>query len=242
MLTATLFKGILLSLSCSLVHGSPAAENSNTGTPVPVKSSTSAATSSVYKKKAHNEAIRIPAATRVAAPIVPTISAKIDNIVVKLNTSSSAAKIEAPSQNVSVTSTAGTFLIFARNEASAYSAFSTLNGYGISYEVVLVPDGGIPSLPVLNSSATVGNYGAIVVLSEVSYNSPSGVFSSALTTDQWAALYQYQVTFAIRMVRLDVYPGPAFGTAAVGGCCDTGVEQLVSISNVTGFASAGLKT
>ncbi|RDL38733.1 Uncharacterized protein BP5553_03073 [Venustampulla echinocandica] len=242
MLTITLFKAALLALSCSLVHAVPAAEKSKTSAAVPAKSSTSTAIPTVHKKKAEKEAIRVPVATRVAAPIVPTISAKIDNIVVKLNTSSSAAKIKAPSPGVSVTSAAGTVLIFARDAASAYSAFSGLNGYGISYQVVLVPDGGISSLPTLNSSATVGNYGAIVVLSEVSYSSPSGVFASALTADQWAALYQYQVTFAVRMVRLDVYPGPAFGTTAVGGCCDTGVEQLISISNATAFPSAGLKT
>lgn len=77
-------------------------------------------------------------------------------------------------------------------------------------------------------------------------------------------LYSYQAAFGVRMVRLDVYPGPAFGmeaddlsqsmtvlltpiagttTAIAGaGCCNTGVEQLVSISNSAAFPTAGLKT
>jgi hypothetical protein len=44
------------------------------------------------------------------------------------------------------------------------------------------------------------------------------------------------------MVQIDVSPQPAFGTAAIGSCCDDGVEQLISFSNTTSFAQAGLRS
>jgi hypothetical protein len=215
MLTNTFFKAVALALSISVA---------------------SAAT-----KKAHSERVVVPAATRVAAPVVPLVTQKVNNVAVKMNTSTSANKISDPAPGVSIKSASSTILILARDTASSYSAFSGLNGYGIPYQVVLIPAKGA-SLPTLNSSATVGNYGGIVVMSEVSYaNATSGAFQSALTAAQWAALYQYQVTFAVRMVRMDVFPGPAFGTAALGGCCDTGVEQLISITDQSKFPTAGLK-
>ncbi|KAK4981132.1 hypothetical protein LTR28_004545 [Elasticomyces elasticus] len=140
-------------------------------------------------------------------------------------------------------STSQTVLILARDASSAYSAYSGLNGYGIPYQVVTVPSTGT-TLPVLGNTATgVGNYGAIVILSEVAYQYANG-FLSALTTAQWQQLYDYQTAFGVRMARLDVYPTPDFGTTtaiAGAGCCNTGTEQLVSISNATGFPTANLK-
>lgn len=100
---------------------------------------------------------------------------------------------------------ANTMLVFARDSTSAYSATSGFNAYGIPYQLMLVPQSGI-TLPVLNSSTTQGNYGGIVVLSEVSY-SYNGSWESAITTAQWQQLYNYQAAFGVRMVRLDVYPG-----------------------------------
>jgi hypothetical protein len=44
------------------------------------------------------------------------------------------------------------------------------------------------------------------------------------------------------MVQIDVYPQYAFGTTAIGSCCNDGVEQLISFSNTTSFAQAGLRT
>lgn len=133
-----------------------------------------------------------------------------------------------------------TFLLIARDSASAYSIHSGLDGYGIPYQVLIVPQTGV-ALPSLNDSATVGNFGAIVVLSEVSYDMGSGIgFQSALTATQWASLYAYQHTFGVRMVRLDVFPSTDSGTSAQGGCCAAGQEQLLSFSNVTGFPTAGL--
>jgi hypothetical protein len=106
-------------------------------------------------------------------------------------------------------SVSSTILVFARDSTSAYSATSGLNAYGIPYELYLVPIGGI-TLPVLNSSATVGNYGGIITLSEVSYQYTDG-WHSALNTSQWQQMYDYQTSFGVRMVRLDVYPDADFG-------------------------------
>jgi len=136
-----------------------------------------------------------------------------------------------------------TILVFARDTASGYSGTSGLAGYGIPYQLVVVPQAGI-TLPVLNSTATAGNFGGIIILSDVAYSYDSG-WASAITAAQWAQLFAYQTSFGVRMVRLDVYPGSNFGTTtaiAGEGCCDAGVEQLVSISSNTAFPKAGMNT
>jgi hypothetical protein len=165
-----------------------------------------------------------------------------------------------------------TILVFARDTTSAYSVTSGLTGYGIPYQLVIVPQAGI-TLPTLNASTTSGNYGGILMLSEVAYSYSTG-WASALTAAQLTQLFTYQTTFGVRMVRLDAFPSAEFGmyliqfprnndnsrvsrllegkitnkcigttTAIAGaGCCDAGVEQLVSISNSTGFPTANLKT
>ena len=159
------------------------------------------------------------------------------------NTTVQALAVAAPNAAaVAGTSTKSTVLIFARDAASAYSATSGLQGYAIPYQVVTVPQAGI-TLPQLNSSSTAGNYGAIVILSEVSYDYGGTLgFQSALTAAQLAQLYQYQVSFGARMVRIDVFPGPAYGATALGGCCNTGVEQLISLSSTASFPTSGMKT
>ena len=106
-------------------------------------------------------------------------------------------------------SVSNTILVFARDAASASSATSGFQGYGIPYEVVLVPQGGV-TLPSLSASAIEGNYGGIVVLSEVAYLFAAG-WGSALTAAQWQALYDYQTGFGVRMVRLDVFPSTDLG-------------------------------
>lgn len=106
-------------------------------------------------------------------------------------------------------SVSNTILVFARDTTSAADATSGLQGYGIPYQVVVVPQAGV-ALPALNASATQGNYGGIIVLSEVAYSYSTG-WGSALTAAQWQALYNYQVAFSIRMVRLDVFPSTDLG-------------------------------
>ncbi|OQE18920.1 hypothetical protein PENFLA_c020G00457 [Penicillium flavigenum] len=136
---------------------------------------------------------------------------------------------------------AADILVIARDAAAAGVASSGLNGYGIPFTTLIVPSAGV-ALPDLNGTAG-GNFGGIVVASEVSYEYGGDVgFQSALTTDQWNQLYAYQLEYGVRMVQYDVYPGPKFGTSALGGCCDDGVEQLVSFTDISDFPTSGLKT
>jgi hypothetical protein len=112
----------------------------------------------------------------------------------------------SPTLAVTVTST---ILVLAIDTTSAYSATSGLAAYGIPYNLVLVPKTGF-KLPYLRSSATNGNYGGIIIVSEVAYSYSTG-FNSALKAPQWQSLYNYQTQFGVRMVRLDVYPTSDFG-------------------------------
>lgn len=133
-------------------------------------------------------------------------------------------------------------LIIARDNSSASDSTSGLNGYGVPFTTLIAPQSGV-ELPALNSS-TGGNFGGIVVTGEVSYDyGGQDGFRSALTPDQWNQLYAYQLQYGVRMVHQDVYPGPKFGTSVVNqGCCEAGVEQLLSFSDVSDFPTAGLKT
>ena len=120
-------------------------------------------------------------------------------------------------------------LIIARDDASARSAHSGLQGYGIPYRVLIVPKEGA-QLPKLNSSATTGNFGGIVIVSDVSYDygTQPNPFRSALTDAQWKTLYDYQKQFHIRMVRLDVYPEIQFGKS----CETSSFRSMLTIVKV----------
>jgi hypothetical protein len=134
-----------------------------------------------------------------------------------------------------------TVLVIARDTYSADVATSGLNGYGIPFTTLIVPQSGV-QLPALNSSSG-GNFGGLVVASEVSYNFGGTTgYQSALTADQWNQLYAYQLQYGVRMVQYDVYPGPNYGATALGGCCATGVEQDISFTDTSDFPTAGLRT
>jgi hypothetical protein len=109
-------------------------------------------------------------------------------------------------------STRANILVIAKDELTAKSAHFGLQAYGIPYRVLIVPQEGL-ALPVLNSTATVGNYGGFVIVGDVSYKYDQAVnpFRSALTDAQWQSLYDYQKNFKVRMIRIDVYPEPQFG-------------------------------
>ena len=148
------------------------------------------------------------------------------------------ASAQAPAA-ISGATVSSTILVIARDQTAAQNgAASGLQGYGIPYEILAVPQAGISDLPVLNASATHGNYGGIVVLSEVGYNYDNQYYS-ALTRVQWNALFSYQTLFGVRMVRLDVFPTSDFGTVSLGGSIN---DEPVSFTNVTSFQTAGLKT
>ena len=171
---------------------------------------------------------------------VPLVEVSLDHKQTFSTNTTEAANVQVAAGAVQAETVTSTVLVIARDTASAYSAYSGLNDHGIPYQVQIVPPTGA-SLPSMNDSATTGNYGLIVIVSEVSYlNNNTGDYESALTDTQWTSLYNYQVSFGVRMVRLDVAPSVATGTTSLGGCCETG-EQLVSISNNTFFPTAGLK-
>ena len=170
-------------------------------------------------------------ATSTAAPKT-LLTVQLDSVTLTANTTSANSGLVTANTVIADTINS-TALVIATDLVSAYSAYSGLNDHGIPFYVLVVPQNGT-SLPSLNDSATVGNFGLIVVLSEVSYDyGGTEGYQSALTTDQWTELFNYQISFGVRMVRLDVYPSADSGTTALGGCCATGVEQYISISNDT---------
>lgn len=113
------------------------------------------------------------------------------------------------SNTVFALSVQSTVLVIAKDATSSYSATSGLTAYGIPYQLLTVPSTGA-ALPELSTASGDGNFGGIVVLSEVSYDY-NGLFASALTTDQWNSLFDYQTAFGVRMTRIDVYPEEQFG-------------------------------
>ncbi|KAG9237924.1 hypothetical protein BJ875DRAFT_540047 [Amylocarpus encephaloides] len=180
------------------------------------------------------------------APQIPTTIVKLNGTSIAVNTTGASpgnGKVNKREAVVgSAAGTKSTFLVFARDAASAYSAYSGLNDYGIPYELVIVPAAGI-TLPPLQSSDTnpVGNYGGFVVLAEVSYEDSAGNWGSAITAAQWTTIYNYQTKFGVRMIRLDVFPSEATGTRSVGSCCADTVDQPLYISDTSQFPTAGLK-
>lgn len=174
-------------------------------------------------------------------PAAPLATISIGKVAVLANTTFPVPPKAAIIAADTVETVSSRVLIIARDAVSAYSAWSGLNDRGIPYQTLIVPSAGVP-LPALNSSATRGNFGLIVVLSEVSYSYPGLGYQSALTADQWQTIYNYQASFRVRLVRLDSYPSAAFGTQALGSCCNNGVEQLIHISDASAFPNAGLRT
>ncbi|KAF2760099.1 hypothetical protein EJ05DRAFT_498070 [Pseudovirgaria hyperparasitica] len=131
-------------------------------------------------------------------------------------------------RTASTLTVASTVLVIAPDNTVANSAVSGLKGYGIPYRIYLTSN----TFPALNRSADVGDFGAIVMLDEV------------LPASNVDEIHAYQSAFGVRFVRLNANPGAESGTdyaIAGAGCCDTNVEQLISITNATGFTTAGLK-
>ncbi|KAL3492289.1 hypothetical protein BJX62DRAFT_250708 [Aspergillus germanicus] len=133
-------------------------------------------------------------------------------------------------------------LIIARDSTQANIASSGLNAYGIPFKTLLVPQAGA-QLPELDSPTEGGRFGGIVVAGEASYDLGNGTWASGLTAAQWNQLYAYQLKYHVRLVEYDVSPGPKFDTRPVAGtCCGEDMEQLISLSDTSGFPSSGLRT
>lgn len=136
-------------------------------------------------------------------------------------------------------SVASTILVIATDATSATVAAQGLNGYGIPHQSLIVPQTGV-ALPTLSSSAG-GNYGGIIVASGVLYEYSANNYSSALTNDQWNALYDYQIAYGVRMVQYGIFPTLDAGVVASGGCCNTSVSQSIYLTDTSAFSQAGLK-
>ncbi|KAK6537992.1 hypothetical protein TWF694_010885 [Orbilia ellipsospora] len=135
-----------------------------------------------------------------------------------------------------------TALIITPDQANADTVTGTMNGYGIPFEVLIVPQAGA-TLPQLNQTSGDGNYGLFLVISQVSYNY-GDAWRSALTTDQWNTIYDYQAIYGVRMIHINAYPSGQFGTSALGGCCNAGDDQTVTVDKGVAadqFPTAGLK-
>lgn len=158
-----------------------------------------------------------------------------------VSTSSTAAPSSTAIESRGSSALAADILVIARNSAEAKVASSGLNAYGIPFTTLLVPQEGV-QLPDLDSSAG-GKFGGIVVSGEVSYDYGNDTWASGLTPSQWNQLYAYQLKYGARLVEYDVSPGEKFGTRAVSsGCCEEGLEQLVSFSDTADFPTAGIRT
>ena len=166
--------------------------------------------------------------------VTPSVTAS-QSVTSTSLTSSPSAAFAGPNSALS------NILVIARDDATAQMTSSGLLGYGIPFTSLIVPQSGV-ALPALSGS-TGGNFGGIVIVSQVSYDyGGTQGFQSALTIDQWNQLYAYQLQYGVRMVHLDVFPGPSFGATALGGCCNAGVEQLISFTDTSAFATSGIKT
>ncbi|EPS44709.1 hypothetical protein H072_1293 [Dactylellina haptotyla CBS 200.50] len=135
-----------------------------------------------------------------------------------------------------------TALIVTPDMANAATVTGTMDGYGIPYEVLIVPQSGV-TMPQLNQTNGDGNYGLFLVISQVSYNY-GDAWRSALTNDQWNLMYDYQTIYGVRMIHINAFPSGQFGASALGGCCNAGDDQTVTVDKGVAaeqFPTAGLK-
>ncbi|VUC20443.1 unnamed protein product [Clonostachys rosea] len=237
------------SVASSTTPSSTSVASSTTPSSTPVASSTTPSSTSVASSTT-------PSSTSVASSTTPSSSSVASST--PSSTPSSSAASTTPVSTASSTSTPSatatsstlpsptvdsTILILAKDAATAKLASDGLNAYGIPYQSFLIAQAGT-ALPTLNSSLTSGNYGGIIVMSSVAYDYGGTTgWQSAITTDQWTALNNYQLSFNVRMVRIDEYPGASFGTTpgTDGGCCTSPTTQNISFSDVSDFPTAQLK-
>jgi len=140
-----------------------------------------------------------------------------------------------------------TALVIATDPTAGSEATDFLNGYGQPFYFLQFNQNGtvLPTLETIDASGnSVGNYGLIIIIGLVTYNYGGTIgWASAITADQWTALYAYQLKYGVRMVHLDGFPGSFNGTTVApgpGGCCST-EDQQVSLLDASFVPTAGLK-
>jgi hypothetical protein len=98
---------------------------------------------------------------------------------------------------VSAISVNSTVLTIGTDTNSTIGITIALKAYGIPYEVYTLRSN--RDLPALNTTATVGKYGGIVMTDEA---------LGGATLDK---IYAYQKAFGVRFVRVNASPGPDTG-------------------------------
>src|SRR5579871_4651027 len=94
-----------------------------------------------------------------------------------------------------------TALVIATSATAGDEATSIISGLGQQFQLLAVSQGGtpLPALETTGPSGTVGNFGLFIVVALASYDyGGSTGWASAITKDQWTALYAYQVKYGVR--------------------------------------------
>jgi hypothetical protein len=169
---------------------------------------TSTSTHSVTPPVTTSTSTRTTLLTTTAA-VLSSLSSSHASSVSSISSAAYVVNATTPASNA--TTVDQMILVLAMDAYSSYSGSSGLKAYGIPFQVLVVPQNGT-ALPTLNSTTSHGNYGGIVVMNELSYDyGGTEGWQSALSTDQWNQLYNYQVSFGVRMVRINAYPQDTFG-------------------------------
>ncbi|KAK6348079.1 hypothetical protein TWF718_005897 [Orbilia javanica] len=225
-------------------------------------SSFKAASSSIIISSAINiDSALSSIASIISTSVLPVASTALPSVEVQNPVSSSVgpgpSAPSAETSSLSSTSTAAApsatyallnnVLILAPNQATAALTEQPLDGYGMAWDTFIVPKEGIdlPALTSNNSDGTITcKYNVIAMHSQLSYDYGTEGWRSALTQAQMNQIYAYQVSCGVRMVHFNIWPGNyAFGADAIGGCCNAGDDQNVTLIKAVAderFPSAGL--
>ncbi|MCW2968647.1 MAG: hypothetical protein JWM71_2419, partial [Solirubrobacteraceae bacterium] len=110
---------------------------------------------------------------------------------------------------------------------------------GVPFDTVVATTAPDVTLATLESSADHGRYDAIVLADGGLAYSPDGGFTytSALSTDEWAALQSYEQDFGVRELDAYAYPQAAYGLqAGAAGSDMSGVTGQVTTAGASVFS------
>ena len=138
-----------------------------------------------------------------------------------------------------------TALVLATDASAGAEATSILSGYGQPTELLSIPQEGIalPTLETIDAwNNSVGNFGLIVIIGLVPYDYGGSIgWASAITSDQWTQLYDYQLKYGVRMVHLDAWAGSFPGVTLAPGPGGTYDTQPVTLIDPSIVPTAGLR-